>query len=85
MSTFKSRKFIRSIIILMAVAPTKQFTVPAILQLQEKGLLKLEGPIFKFILDYPRGDEITIHHRQEDLQHWKNVAGTTERNYSCLN
>lgn len=41
---------------------TKLFTAVAILQLQEKGLLKVNDPIGKFIPDYPQGDRITIHH-----------------------
>jgi len=40
---------------------TKQFTALAIMQLQEKGLLNVTDPISKFIPDYPRGKEITIH------------------------
>lgn len=41
---------------------TKLFTVVAILQLQEKGLLNVNDPIAKYIPDYPGGDKITIHH-----------------------
>ena len=41
---------------------TKQFTAMAIMQLQEKGLLKVDDPINKYIADYPNGERITIHH-----------------------
>jgi len=41
---------------------TKQFTAAAILKLQEDGLLNVKDPLSKFIPDYPRGDEVTIHH-----------------------
>jgi CubicO group peptidase (beta-lactamase class C family) len=42
---------------------TKQFTAMAIMQLQEKGLLDVEGPIIKYFPDYPEaGKIITIHH-----------------------
>jgi len=41
---------------------TKQFTAAAILKLQEDGLLSVNDPLAKFIPDYPRGDEVTIHH-----------------------
>lgn len=41
---------------------TKQFTACAILKLQEKGLLSVYDKLSKFIPDFPRGDEITIHH-----------------------
>jgi len=41
---------------------TKQFTAAAILKLQEDGLLSVDDPLSKFISDYPRGDEVTIHH-----------------------
>ena len=41
---------------------TKQFTAAAILKLQEQGLLNVQDPVAKFLPDYPRGNEITIHH-----------------------
>jgi CubicO group peptidase (beta-lactamase class C family) len=41
---------------------TKQFTAAAILKLQEQGLLEGQDPLSKYLPDYPRGDEITIHH-----------------------
>jgi CubicO group peptidase (beta-lactamase class C family) len=41
---------------------TKQFTSMAIMQLYEKGKLKLDDKLAKYFPDFPRGDEITIHH-----------------------
>jgi len=41
---------------------TKQFTAVAIMQLQEKGLLKVDDLIKKYIPNYPHGEKITIHH-----------------------
>ena len=41
---------------------TKQFTATAILKLQEEGKLSVEDKLSKFIPDYLRGDEVTIHH-----------------------
>lgn len=41
---------------------TKQFTAMAIMQLYEKGKLKLEDKLSVYFPDFPRGDEITIHH-----------------------
>lgn len=43
---------------------TKQFTAMAIMQLVEKGKLKLDVPISTYLPDYPKknGDIITIHH-----------------------
>jgi CubicO group peptidase (beta-lactamase class C family) len=41
---------------------TKMVTATAIMQLQEKMLLHVSDPISKYIPDFPRGDEITIHH-----------------------
>jgi len=41
---------------------TKQFTASAILKLQEEGKLNVDDKLSKFIPDYPRGDEVTIHH-----------------------
>jgi len=40
---------------------SKSFTAAAILLLEERGKLKVEDKLSKFISDYPRGDEITIH------------------------
>jgi CubicO group peptidase (beta-lactamase class C family) len=41
---------------------TKQFTAAAVLKLQEQGLLNVQDPVAKYLPDYPRGNEITIHH-----------------------
>lgn len=40
---------------------TKQFTAAAILKLQEKNLLSVNDKLSKFIPDFPKGDEVTIH------------------------
>lgn len=40
---------------------TKQFTAAAILKLQEEGKLNVSDKLSKFIPDFPRGDEVTIH------------------------
>src|SRR5882724_9434641 len=39
---------------------TKPFTAAIILNLLDKGLLKLDDPLNKYIPDYPQGDKITI-------------------------
>lgn len=41
---------------------TKQFTSVAILMLMEQGKLNLHDPLSKYIPDYPKGNEISIHH-----------------------
>ncbi|MVM31421.1 serine hydrolase [Spirosoma sp. HMF4905] len=43
---------------------TKQFTAMLIMQLVEKGKLKLDGKVTDYLPDYPKanGDKITIHH-----------------------
>ncbi|MGB3292814.1 MAG: serine hydrolase [Phormidesmis sp.] len=41
---------------------TKQFTAVAILQLREQGLLDLQAPISTYLPDYPKGEQITVHH-----------------------
>jgi len=41
---------------------TKQFTASAILKLQEEGKISVTDKLSKFIPDFPRGNEVTIHH-----------------------
>jgi len=43
---------------------TKQFTATAVMQLAERGALKLEDPLSKYVPEYPKdvADKITIHH-----------------------
>ncbi|SPE60814.1 Beta-lactamase (modular protein) [Verrucomicrobia bacterium] len=41
---------------------TKQFTAAAILKLQEQGKLSVKDKLSKYIPDFPRGDEVTLHH-----------------------
>jgi CubicO group peptidase (beta-lactamase class C family) len=41
---------------------TKQFTAAAILKLQENNLLSVNDKLSKYVSDFPRGDEVTIHH-----------------------
>jgi CubicO group peptidase (beta-lactamase class C family) len=41
---------------------TKQFTAASILKLQEEGRLSVSDPLSKYFLDFPRGDEVTVHH-----------------------
>jgi len=41
---------------------SKTFTAAAILLLEERGQLRVNDPLTKFIPDYPNGDKITVHH-----------------------
>jgi CubicO group peptidase (beta-lactamase class C family) len=41
---------------------TKQFIGAAILRLQEDGKISVKDKLSKFIPDFPRGEEVTIHH-----------------------
>jgi CubicO group peptidase (beta-lactamase class C family) len=41
---------------------TKQFTAAAILKLQEEGKISVNDKLSKFLPDFPRADEVTIHH-----------------------
>jgi CubicO group peptidase (beta-lactamase class C family) len=41
---------------------TKQFIATAILKLQVQGLLSVNDSLSKYIPDFPRGNEVTIHH-----------------------
>jgi CubicO group peptidase (beta-lactamase class C family) len=48
--------------VLQLASITKQFTSVAILMLMERGKLSLKDPLSKYLPDFPRGNEITIHH-----------------------
>ncbi|MCG3119962.1 MAG: D-aminopeptidase [bacterium] len=56
---------------------TKQFTAMLIMQLVEKGKLKLDGKITDYLPDYPKstGDQVTLHHL---LTHTSGIPGYTE-------
>jgi CubicO group peptidase (beta-lactamase class C family) len=41
---------------------TKQFTAASILKLQEEGRLSVSDTLSKYLPDFPRGDEVTLHH-----------------------
>jgi CubicO group peptidase (beta-lactamase class C family) len=55
---------------------TKQFTAAAILKLQEEGKLSVDDKLTKFFPDYPRGDEVTIHHL---LTHTSGIKSYTSK------
>ena len=54
---------------------TKQFTAAAILKLQENNLISVNDKLSKFIPDFPRGDEVTIH---ELLTHTSGIHSYTD-------
>lgn len=53
---------------------TKQFTGVALLMLMEQDKLLLHDPLSKYIADYPRGHEITLHHL---LNHTSGIVSYT--------
>jgi hypothetical protein len=55
---------------------TKQFTAAAILKLQDASLLSVQDPLSKFMPDYPRGNEVTIHHL---LTHTSGIHSYTDK------
>ncbi|MBC8353308.1 MAG: serine hydrolase [Planctomycetes bacterium] len=55
---------------------TKQFAAAAILKLQEEGKLSVTDKLTKFIPDYPRGDEVTLHHL---LTHTSGITSYTSK------
>jgi CubicO group peptidase (beta-lactamase class C family) len=55
---------------------TKQFIATAILKLQEEGKISVTDKLSKFIPDFPRGDEVTIHHL---LTHTSGIHSFTSR------
>ncbi|MFT3796616.1 serine hydrolase [Flavobacterium sp.] len=60
--------------VLRLASITKQFTSVAILLLMEQGKLSLQDPLSKYIADYPRGNDITIHHL---LNHTSGITSFT--------
>lgn len=54
---------------------TKQFTAMAIMQLQEMGLLNVQDALSKYIPDYPRSNEITVHNL---LTHTSGIPNFTD-------
>ena len=56
---------------------TKQFTAAAILKLQEQNLLDVNDKLSRFIPDFPRGDEVTIH---QLLNHTSGIHSYTGKN-----
>jgi CubicO group peptidase (beta-lactamase class C family) len=55
---------------------TKQFTAAAILKLQEQGKISVNDKLSQFIPDFPRGEEVTIHHL---LTHTSGIHSYTNR------
>jgi hypothetical protein len=55
---------------------TKQFTASAILKLQEEGKISVDDKLSKFIPDFPRGNEVTIHHL---LTHTSGIKSYTDK------
>jgi CubicO group peptidase (beta-lactamase class C family) len=55
---------------------TKQFTAAAILKLQQDGKLNLNDKLSKYLPDFPRGDEVTLHHL---LTHTSGIHSYTEK------
>ncbi len=57
---------------------TKQFTASAILKLQEEGKLSVNDKLSKFIPDFPRGDEVTIHHLLTHISGIQSYTGKSD-------
>jgi len=55
---------------------TKQFTASAILKLIEAGELSIDDRLSKYVPDFPRGEEVTIHHL---LTHTSGIHSYTEK------
>jgi CubicO group peptidase (beta-lactamase class C family) len=54
---------------------TKQFTATATLQLQQQGLLDVDRAISTYLPDYPKGEQITVHHL---LNHTSGIYNYTD-------
>ena len=71
----KEKKAITAETIFRIGSITKQFTGAAILKLAEENKLSLDDKLAKYIPDYPRGDEVTIHHL---LTHTSGIKSYTD-------
>lgn len=60
--------------VLQLASITKQFTSVSILILMEQGKLRLSDPLSKYLADFPRGNEITLHHL---LNHCSGITNYT--------
>ncbi|RPI02382.1 MAG: DUF3471 domain-containing protein [Calditrichaeota bacterium] len=54
---------------------TKQFTAASILKLQEQGKLSVQDKLSQYFSDFPRGDDVTLHHL---LTHTSGIASYTD-------
>lgn len=54
---------------------TKQFTAMAIMQMQEKGMLKVEEPVATYLPDFPNGKKFTVHHLLTHTSGLKSFTG----------
>lgn len=61
-SDIKDKKPVTPETIFRIGSVTKQFTAAAILKLQEENLLNVNDKLSKYLPDFPRADEVTIHH-----------------------
>jgi CubicO group peptidase (beta-lactamase class C family) len=59
---------------------SKTFTAAAILLLEERGQLRVNDPLTKFIPDYPNGDKITLHHLLSNTWGIPNINNFPEYN-----
>jgi CubicO group peptidase (beta-lactamase class C family) len=57
---------------------TKQFTAAAILKLQEAGKLSVNDKLSTYLPDFPRGNEVTIHHL---LTHTSGIHSYTNKDF----
>ena len=54
---------------------SKEFTAASILKLMERGELRLEGPVSKYLPDFPRGNEVTIRNLLNHTSGIRNYTG----------
>jgi CubicO group peptidase (beta-lactamase class C family) len=64
--------------VLQLASITKQFTSVSILMLMEQGKLSLNDPLSKYMADFPRGNEITLHHLLNHTSGIKNYTNLPE-------
>jgi CubicO group peptidase (beta-lactamase class C family) len=63
---------------------SKSFTAASIMLLHERGLVDVDAPIQRYLLGFPNGDRMTIHHLLTHTSGLSNPTGVNMKAYTSL-